>query len=184
LLTHLDEWEEKINQNTPLQERLDDVSHEFLFSKMVRTNIEELAEETDIPVYLLIIQAESGEGLYSKSFHNDNIEDSGLIAGFISAINLFGKEAFSSSGSIDRIKHGEHLIILQSKDEFLFGYVFKGQSYTAISKLNTFTDILAISTNNFKNISVSIQNNNEISEDILSIINQLIERIFIINKRL
>ncbi|MBY9006669.1 MAG: tetratricopeptide repeat protein [Candidatus Lokiarchaeota archaeon] len=182
LLTHMDEWEAKIQQNIPLQERLDNVSHEFLFSKMVKSNFEDLSEETDIPVYLLIIKIEDGECLFSKSFQDGNLDDSGLIAGFISAINLFGKEAFSSSGSIDRIKHGEHLIILQSKGDLLFGYVFKGQSYSAISKLNTFSDFLAISTNNFKNMLTSIQKENEIPEEMLSIITQLINRIFLPKK--
>ncbi len=182
LLTHLDEWEQKIKENIPLQERLDNVSHEFLFSKMVRSNINEVEEETDLPVYLLVLNAHNGECLFSKSFQDSEIDDSELIAGFISAINLFGKEAFASSGSIDRIKHGEHLIILQSREAFLFGYVFKGQSYTAISKLNNFIDILAISTNNFKNLLESIQHNQEITHEILSVINQLIQRIFMLNK--
>ncbi|MBN1217044.1 MAG: tetratricopeptide repeat protein [Candidatus Lokiarchaeota archaeon] len=182
LLTHLDEWEKKIKQNIPLQERFENVSHEFLFSKMVRSNINDYIDELDMPVYLLIIKADNGECLYSKSFQNGNLDDSGLIAGFISAINLFGKEAFSSSGSIDRIKHGEHLIILQSKGELLFGYVFKGQSYSAISKLNSFTDFLSISTNNFKKILDEIKNQKEFSEDVISIINQLIDRIFLIEK--
>ena len=125
------------------------MKHEFLFSKTVRTKIEELPDESDNPIYFVILSSFNGRCLFSKTFQDISVYDGNLIASFISAINLFGKEAFSSSGTIDRIKHGEYLILLKSKEDFIFGYVFKGQSYSAISKLDLFIDFLLNSTNIF-----------------------------------
>ncbi|MBN1216900.1 MAG: tetratricopeptide repeat protein [Candidatus Lokiarchaeota archaeon] len=135
ILANIDLWEERMAMNMPLQERINESKHEFLFSKMIRSKIDDIPNNADDPIYLVILKVIDGHCLYSKSFEDIHFKDSDLIAGFISAINIFGKEAFSSSGSIDRIRHGEYLIIFQSKENLLFGYVFKGHSYSAMAKL-------------------------------------------------
>ncbi|MBY8982536.1 MAG: tetratricopeptide repeat protein [Candidatus Lokiarchaeota archaeon] len=177
LLTHLDEWEEKIKKKTPLLKRVENMKHEFLFSKTVRTQIEELPNESDTPIYFVILSSYNGRCIYSKAFEDISVNDGNLIASFISAINIFGKEAFSSSGTIDRIRHGEYLIVLQSKEDYIFGYVFKGQSYSAISKLDTFIENLAQITNNFGTLDSYIRSHREISLETRSSIEQLLNKI-------
>ncbi len=177
-LINLEEWEEKTNQNVSLQERINSSKHEFLFSKMIRTKIEELPKDIEIPVYIVILSTIDGHCLYSNAFEEISLKDGDLIAGFISAINMFGKEAFATSGSIDRIKHGEFLIIFQSKENFLFGYVFKGHSYSAFSKLKDFVQKLYKEEYIIRELTLSANSYTEISDGITSSINQLSTEIF------
>ncbi len=181
LLVHMDKWEEKIKQNIPLQQRLGNISYDFLFSKMVRTNIDMISKESEIPVYFLIFEMNVKECIYIKSFQDKNVDDKSVLKNFISYIKTLKKEIFRSSDSIDRYKHGDNLMIINLKENFIFAYVFRGKSYFAISRFNNFIEILEISTINFKKISTSIHKNNNLSEEVLQIIDQLVERIFILN---
>ncbi len=180
LLQNLDEWEEKAKLNIPLQERLKDSRYEFLFSKMIRSKIEELPSEKEIPIYFVILNSYDGQCLYEKMFEDIQIMDGNLIAGFISAINFYGKEAFSSSGSIDRIKHGDYLIILNSIENFIFGYVFKGNSFSAINKMNKTIETLQLFNSTFEDLNKSIQTHLEISEETKSFIDKKIQEIFLL----
>ena len=182
LLAHLDEWEEKIRLNTPLSERVTGSKDEFLFSKMIRTKIAELPKESENPVYLVILNPFDGRCIYNKAFQDISIADGNLISSFISAINIFGKTAFSSSGSIDRIRHGDYLIVLQPKDDLLYGYVFKGQSYSAIAKLDKFIKFLTKKRKFVENLTTSLKNYTEISDQTFSKINELVNEIFLIQK--
>ena len=177
LLENLNEWEEKIKQNIPLKERIADSRNDFLFSKLVSSKMTDFSNNMDSPIYLVILSSYNGRSLFSKEFQNININED-LIAGFISAINMFGKEAFSSSGSIDRIKHGDNMIALQSRGEFIFGYVFKGKSYSAISKLNNFIKQLINWEDIFNSLVVAIQGFTDISDDKYLKIDTLVKQIF------
>ena len=178
LLTNLDELEKKANQKISLQERIKTIRYEFLFSKIFRSKTEELLNKPDTAIYLVILSVIDGHCLYDRSFQESNMIDGNLIAGLISAINSFGKQAFSTQGTIDRIKHGDYFITLQSKDDFLFGYVFKGDSYPAISKLNNFVKKLSEFKDIFEKLSFSIQSHLEIAEDAKLKINQVADNIF------
>ncbi len=177
LLENLNDLEEKIKKNTPLQQRINESRNDFLFSKMVRSKISDQVRVIDTPIYLVILNSNKGDCIYSKAFEEIKIDEN-LIAGFISAINMFGKEAFSSSGSIDRIKHGEYMIILHSYKEFIFGYVFKGQSYPALSKLESLIEQLSQSKELIKSLDYSIHSYMEISDETQLEIDTLIDQIF------
>lgn len=181
LLANLDQWDDLIIKKIPLQERVNYSRHEFLFSKMIRSKIDKLPNTKDIPVYFVILYPYDGRCLYSKAFEDITIDDGNLIASFISAINLFGKEALSSTGSIDRIRHGDYLIILQSKKDFLFGYVFKGQSYSAKAKLDKFIENLWKKTDNFHILDLSIKSHLEIPEETRNFIENLVNEIILTN---
>ncbi|MCF2138860.1 MAG: tetratricopeptide repeat protein [Candidatus Lokiarchaeota archaeon] len=97
-------------------------------------------EET--PVLLMLID-KGGLNIYSKSFVNQNDpSNEQLISGFITAINSFMKEVFKIQGSIERIRHQEYTIIIHQLKQFLICYVFRGESYFAVKKINTFVDAL------------------------------------------
>ncbi len=179
LLVHLDEWEEKIKRKIPFLERIENIKHEFLFSATGRAQMEDLSIQNDNPIYFVILSSFNGRCIFSKTFQDISVNDGNLIASFISAINLFGKEAFSSSGTIDRIKHGEYLIVLQSKEDYIFGYVFKGQSYSAISKLESFIDQLEQLTDSFNILNVYIKSHREISIEIRSDIEKLVDKVLV-----
>lgn len=52
------------------------------------------------------------------------------------------KEVFKIQGSIERIRHQEYTIIIHQLKQFLICYVFRGESYFAVKKINTFVDAL------------------------------------------
>ncbi|MCK4845617.1 MAG: hypothetical protein KAS95_08080, partial [Candidatus Heimdallarchaeota archaeon] len=72
--------------------------------------------------------------------------DEQLIGGFISAINVFCKETFHTTESLERIKHKEYTIIIKELKELIFSYVFKGKSFLALEKLSQFIDEIASDT--------------------------------------
>ena len=100
---------------------------------------EDLPEEE--PRMVLILD-DSGVCLYSKNFTEDTPLHDQLIGGFLTSINAFMQEAFSLSGSIERIKNQDNTILLKNVGPYLFSYVFEGQSYSAIQKLDKFTENL------------------------------------------
>ncbi|MBY9006860.1 MAG: tetratricopeptide repeat protein [Candidatus Lokiarchaeota archaeon] len=182
LLMKLDDWEKKIEKNISLKERLHDSKLEFLISKKPNSNSNEIKNKSDIPVYFIIISTINAECIYNRAFGDIKIDDGSLIAGYISAINIFGKEAFSSKGSIDRIKHGDYITILQLQKEYLFGYVFKGYSYSAISKLNEFIKSLSQLNYNFDNLILDYEKNLKLPEEIHTTIENLADKIFLSSK--
>ena len=178
LLNNLNKWKKMAENKISLEERIKHARHEFLYSKMVRTKIEE-PTKNDFPIYFVIIYPLSGRCLYSKSFQNMGINDDDLIASFLTAINIFGKEAFSSSGSIDRIKHGDYLMIIKFKDNLSFGYVFKGHSFSATSKLDHFIEVLSTLENIVENLMLSVKTFVEISKETHLTIEQLVNHFFL-----
>ena len=177
LLDKIDEWEEKKRKKIPLQERIADSKNDFLFSKMVNSKMTTFSNDIDIPVYIVILSSKKGDSIYNKAFQDIKINEN-LIAGFISAINMFGKEALSSSGSIDRIRHGEYNIILQSQEDLIFSYVFKGQALSAISKLEKFISKLLKLNGIFKSLVLANDGYIEISDDIHLKIDTLVKETF------
>ncbi len=179
LLVNKDKWEEMIKKQIPLQKRVNYSRYEFLFSSMVRTKIKKSIELPELPYYFITLSNIDGYCLYEKNLQEKLNIEGDFIAGFISTINLFGKEAFSSLDSINRIKHGDFFIILQSKENFLFGYVFKGQSYSAITKLDLFIKKLTEFNDIFKKLYYSLQSHLELSEETKISIDNLVNEIFI-----
>jgi hypothetical protein len=58
-----------------------------------------------------------------------------LISGFLTSINAFVKEAFHVTGMIRRITHDDYTLSFNLIEPILFCYVYEGQSYTAVKKL-------------------------------------------------
>ena len=81
---------------------------------------------------------EAGRTIYSKQFSESKPINKQLIGAFLSAINSFSQEVFSTEGYIERIKYNEYTLIFMPKDSILLCYAFKGESYHALQKLENF----------------------------------------------
>ncbi|MBN1216705.1 MAG: hypothetical protein JXA99_14860 [Candidatus Lokiarchaeota archaeon] len=170
-------WKDKQNNNS-LQERIANSRQDFLFTKLVDKKINDIKKANqDYPVYLVILSSRDGRCLYSKSFQKMILNED-LVAGFISAINMFGKEAFSPSGTIDRIKHGDYQIIFQVSDTMIFGYVFKGSYSRATSNLNNFIQTFFNKENILSFINLAINSFIEISDSVHLQIDTLVKNDF------
>ncbi len=178
LLTQLDKWDRLIEDETPLKERVEHARYEFLFSKMVRNINKESEKNTEMP-HFLVIWTESGLDLFSMMFIDDDSSfNKKLIAGFLSAFETFGKEALLSTGSIDRIKHGEYTIVIRVKEQLKFGYAFKGHSYNAIKNLDLFIDVISNTHELWNSLVQSDLSNQYLSENISKSINSIAFKIF------
>ena len=86
---------------------------------------------------LLIIVYEGGVTVYSQKFSQKEMIDEMFVGGFLTAIDAFMHQTFATGGSIERIQHQEYTLLLKIENPLLFCYVFKGQSFTAIQKLDS-----------------------------------------------
>ncbi len=122
-------------REAPLKERLDKSQINQMIDQAIHrksAKIEEIPEES---VYLFII-SDFGLTVYSYDFQEEKVIDDQLVGGFLSAINTFCQEMFSSKGYLERVKYQEYTILLEPLGESFIGcYVIKGDSYLASKRL-------------------------------------------------
>ncbi|MHA2251463.1 MAG: tetratricopeptide repeat protein [Candidatus Kariarchaeaceae archaeon] len=134
LLEQLDNWDNMLRNNASLAERLEFTKLQDAITQLIKKEDEELRITEEIPVLLMILN-DAGIIVYSKKFVEGAKLNDHLIGGFLTAINTFSSEAFSTTGSIERIKHNEFTLIMKPKDKLLFCYAFKENSYAASKRL-------------------------------------------------
>ena len=105
-----------------------------------REEIKLLDHEIENPIFLVILNKD-GQTLFTHRFSTLSKLDGALIGGFIAAINSFSSEILKAPGNIERIKHQDYNLIIKAHEKMLFTYVFKGQSYSALKKLNNFVEL-------------------------------------------
>ncbi len=136
LLDSMLNWEEAVNSD--ISKRIELSQFESLIAQMIQNKTESLTEDKlEDPVLLMIIN-EAGRTIYSKQFSESKPINKQLIGAFLSAINSFSQEVFSTEGYIERIKYNEYTLIFMPKDSILLCYAFKGESYHALQKLENF----------------------------------------------
>ncbi len=135
LLNQLNQLDNLIANKPSFRERIEVAQIERIFDFMV--DYKQLQDSDISPEKPLLVMLVSDEGMtvYANYFDETKQIDDILIGGFLSAINSFSKEVFDVSGSLERIKHHEYTILVKNVDKFLFCYIYEGQSYYAIQKL-------------------------------------------------
>ena len=136
LLDQMTKWEDFIERNASIRERFELTELADIVTRMIRKKATEIPMSYREEPVMLLIMAESGVTVYSKKFLPTAQLDDMLIGGFLTAINNFVREAFNVSGTIERIKHQEYTLLMKVVETLLFCYVFKGQSYFALQKLD------------------------------------------------
>ncbi|MHA1977593.1 MAG: tetratricopeptide repeat protein [Candidatus Hodarchaeales archaeon] len=142
LLNDLTKWDDFIERNASITERYELAELESMMTAILErkgTQYDDLPEED--PLMVLILD-EAGLCLFSKTFPSESFLQDQLIGGLLTSINAFMQEAFSLHGSIERIKHEENTLLLKSVDPYMFAYVFQGQSYSAMQKLEKFITVV------------------------------------------
>ncbi|MHA1911906.1 MAG: hypothetical protein ACTSYA_09440 [Candidatus Kariarchaeaceae archaeon] len=97
----------------------------------------------------MFIQETSGVTLYSRPLTRQFEADPLLISGFISAINQFGQEIFSESGTLETIKHGDNTIIIEPKGKLIFALIVEKETPEVRALLRSCCDKIRITTNGF-----------------------------------
>lgn len=146
MLGQIAQWQELSKNGSSVRERLDYMELETLVLSMLRKQVEEIATVEEEPVMLLIVANNSGLAQFSKSFISMDANMDQMTAGFLTSIDSFIGELFSTEGSIQRIKHDQYTMITKVSDQLRFWYIYKGQSYLAMRKLDTFINAVYTKT--------------------------------------
>jgi hypothetical protein len=145
--------------------------------KMVKKRMIEFPElSKEEPVFLLIA-SEGGVPFFSHSFIEDKSFESHLFGGFLTTIDYFIKEMFSEG--LDRAVFGDHTLLMKSIPPFFISYIFKGDSYYALQKLDYFNDHLQKEGEIWQNLLKAFQKNATIQLKDDPLLESLITDIFI-----
>lgn len=144
LMTNSSKWQELVDKQASIQERLELTNLEETLTNIIKKRDAQVPDiEPESPV-MFIIMTDSGLAVYSKSFQ-EGMADEQIIAGFLSAIDQFGQQMFAGQGTgdtIERIKYGQFILLLKKFGTLMFCYVFRGQSYFAMKRFDTFVESL------------------------------------------
>ena len=143
LLANQNRWEQMKDKKESIAENIKLAQLDGFFTEIFLKDLIENKGTFDEQPVMLIFLSNTGLPIFTKHFTSEeDIVDDSLFSGFLVAINNFIRETFKTSGSIERIKHHEYFIIIQTIEEFLICYVFKGQSYTANQRLMKFIEMI------------------------------------------
>ena len=149
---------------------------ENLLDRMTTQSIAAVSRVVPEKPELLLIITEGGMTLFTYHFNSENNFKSQLVGGFLSAIESFSKEIFSSS--IERVNLGEYRLIFHSYLFLTFAYVFKGESYSAIKKMKTLTSSLESVDAIWNSFKENVNTGKLLSDKEESVIIEFIQKIF------
>ena len=156
LLEEQDIWAELSKEKAPISERVKAAhidEHVERMAKLQEADGPEIVNEE--PIQFMLMAAYGGYNVVSKEFQEGFKVDESLVSGFISALTTFSDEVFSRP--LDRIKVGEYIMLLRAELPFLFCYVFKGESYPAMQKMNQLIETLKNDTPLWRKLERTIE---------------------------
>ena len=170
-------WENLKISEVSLSERLELTGLNEQIQNMVsKRKVEVLTSSDEKPVFLLIV-SEGGTPFFSQSFIEEKSFESHLFGGFLTTINYFIKEMFSEG--LDRATFGEHTLLMKSIPPFFLSYIFKGDSYYALKKLNYFIEYIQKDNSIWTELLRHFQANQSIHPKDVPLLDSLISELFI-----
>jgi len=127
------------------------------------------------PIQFMLIAAFGGFNVVSKEFQKGFRVDESLVSGFLSALTSFSDEVFAMP--LDRIKVGEYIMLMRAELPFLFCYVFKGESYSAMQKMTHFIDSLKIDSQLWNSLETTVESG-AVDQQTKATVEQMIVEIF------
>ncbi|MFW9780095.1 MAG: tetratricopeptide repeat protein [Candidatus Heimdallarchaeota archaeon] len=138
LMNQLNKWEDLIERNVGMVERLEMAELEDMVSNIIQKK-QEIPEFTVEEPVLFLMLSNTGAVHFKKELTSKEDLDDRIIGDLLTAINSFVQEAFSASGVIERIRVKDYTLIIKPLvEQILCCFVFKGQSYSAVQKLEKF----------------------------------------------
>ncbi|MHA1674669.1 MAG: tetratricopeptide repeat protein [Promethearchaeota archaeon] len=143
LLQKLDVWKKFRTENVPISERMKFARVSEQMNTMIKKGeISEIDLEKEKPMIFLVITT-GGLPIFTQIFSNEWDFSEEIFGGFLTAINTFSNEIFAKG--LDRAKFGEYTITMQEIGDFRACYVYQGQSFLALQKINQFSESLKVS---------------------------------------
>jgi tetratricopeptide (TPR) repeat protein len=178
-LEKLSEWKNLKEKNAPMAERLKLASVDSVIERLQGKSAVEPPELVDEEPIVLLIMDKSGISYFNYSFIEDWDSD-WVFSSFMSAFDTFSSALFSES--IDRIRIGENLILVNPIESFLVCYVIKGQSYLGLQKLNRFSDAIRNNSDIWESLSKAVQTGEELDLNNPPSLGNVMNEIFSIKK--
>jgi len=170
-------WENFKQAEITLSERLKLASLNEQIDYMLKKRILEVPELSDEDPVLLLIVSEGGVPFFSHSFIEEKSFESHLFGGFLTTIDYFIKEMFSEG--LDRAVFGDHTLLLKAIPPFFISYIFKGDSYYALKKIDYFINIIQKEDDIWKKLLRYFRANKSIQLKDVPLLDSLITEIFI-----
>ncbi len=175
-LEKLSEWKGLKEREAPISERLKLASVEGVLERLQGKRVIEPPELVEEEPIVLLIMDKSGISYFNYPFKEDWDFD-WLFSSFMSAFDTFSSEVFSES--IDRIKIGENLILVNPIESFLVCYVIKGQSYPGLQKLNRFSKAIKENTEIWETLNRAVKTGEVLELDKPQSLGVVVNEIFI-----
>ncbi|MFX1446128.1 MAG: tetratricopeptide repeat protein [Promethearchaeota archaeon] len=175
LLEQKEMWEHLKKIKAPMKDRINLASFDGVIKRLQSIQAmepPELVEEE--PIFLLIMD-KSGISYFNYSFI-EGWDYNWLFSSFMSAFDTFSSELFSES--IDRIKIGENIILINPVESFLVCYVIKGQSYLGLKKLNRFSNAIKNDAEIWETLNRAVKSGKELELDKPKSLGALVNEIF------
>ncbi|MBD3404768.1 MAG: tetratricopeptide repeat protein [Candidatus Lokiarchaeota archaeon] len=177
LLRKEERWTEISKSGASVSERLEIAQINERVERMAK--IQEAVtpdEEKDQPIQFMLLSAHEGYCIVSKEFETSFKVDESLVSGFLSAITSFSDEVFSLP--LDRIKVGEFILLFRAIMPFLFCYVFKGESYSALKKVEQIIEYLKEDEVLWMSLRETIESgklNNQVNQEVQRIVTDVFQ---------
>ncbi|MFX1523406.1 MAG: tetratricopeptide repeat protein [Promethearchaeota archaeon] len=172
----LSEWERLKEEEASISERIKLAEVENVLERLQRKRVidpPELVEEE--PIVLLIVD-KTGISYFNYSFI-ENWDFEWLFSSFMSAFDTFSSEVFSQS--IDRIKIGENVILINPIESFLICYVIKGPSYLGLQKLIRFSRAIKENTEIWETLNKAVKTGEVLEIDKPQSLGNVVNEIFL-----
>jgi tetratricopeptide (TPR) repeat protein len=177
LLKRLTLWERLKETEAPFSERWKLAGLNEQMEKMIKRRRNDVPEASNEEPIMLLIVSEGGIPFFSQTFIEDkNLEDH-LFGGFFTAINSFINETFSEG--LDRASFGNYTLLMSSIPPFLMCYIYKGQSYSAQNRINSFINEIKSEKELWNTFEKFYQMNKKIRMEEIPSLKPLITKIFI-----
>jgi tetratricopeptide (TPR) repeat protein len=158
-LEKISEWNNLKEKDAPISERLKLASVDSVIERLQGKSAVKPPELVDEEPIVLLIMDKSGISYFNYTFIEDWDSD-WLFSSFMSAFDTFSSALFSES--IDRIRIGENIILVNPIESFLVCYVIKGQSYLGLQKLNRFSEAIKNNREIWERLSIAVQTGEEL----------------------
>ncbi len=177
LLQKLNIWENLKESKEVLSKRIQLAKLSEQIENMVQKHREEDLEISEEEPFTILIVTEGGTSLFSHSFIKEKTFESHLFSGFLTTMDYFIREMFSER--FDRAKFGEYTLLVKSIPPFFVTYIFKGDSYYALQKINYFIDHIQKEESIWQNLMKSYKINKTIHIKEIPLLESLIIDIFV-----
>ena len=177
LIKQINLWKNLKEVNASLSERFEFAGVTEQMEYMLQKRMTEVSKLPDEKPVLLLILSTGGVPIFTRSFGKSKKFEDHLFGGFFAALNSFTNEMFSAG--LERASFGKYTLLLKKIPPFLTCYLYKGQSYSAQTRIKLFNNKIMSNKDTWDTLKSFYHINRIIQNEDIPSLEQLIMKIFI-----